>query len=130
MNTGAEPNKVQAATNFEQAVSYSKEVSPQRSCMSSDVLRAAVKGLHASEQGSGTYATASFAIYHALSGAHREALSQLVKQGPVYDGDVISKSLRDDLMQLGLANRVCYKGEQGYTAANYAGWDVLRSVER
>jgi hypothetical protein len=130
MNSSGEPNKVSSAADCEKAVSYSKECSPQRNCMNSDVLRAAVKGLHGSEQGSGTYTTASFALYHALSGAHREALSQLVKQGPVYDGDVISKSLRDDLMQLGLASRVCYKGEQGYTAANYAGWDVLRSVER
>jgi hypothetical protein len=41
---------------------------------------------------------------------------------------VISKTQRDTLMSWGLASRVCVKGEQGYTAANYIGWDVLKAA--
>jgi hypothetical protein len=55
-----------------------------------------------------------------------ESLTQLVN-GPVYDGDVISKSMRDELFDLGLALRVCHKGEQGYTGATYTAFSVLKA---
>lgn len=63
-----------------------------------------------------------------MNSLQREALRQLVEQGPVWDGDVLSKSARDDLLQCGLASRACVKGEQGFTVANYRGWDVLKST--
>lgn len=58
---------------------------------------------------------------------HQESLMQLVELGPIWDGDVISKSYRDDLIFLGFATRVCVKGKQGYTAATYSGWDVYKA---
>lgn len=57
-----------------------------------------------------------------------EQLEQLVN-GPVWDGDVISKSLRDELFDLGLAIRVCCKGEQGYTGAKYFGGSVVKRIK-
>lgn len=57
-----------------------------------------------------------------------EQLSQLVKN-PTWDGDVISKSDRDYLLDIGLAVKVCADGEQGYTAANYIGYTVLKRIE-
>jgi len=54
-----------------------------------------------------------------------ESLTQLVN-GPVFDGDVISKSLRSDLFSLGLAIRVCHKGNQGYTGSTYFAYSVLK----
>lgn len=92
-----------------------------------ELMRSAGETLKNADQCSRAYEIAAFALYHAMTGSHREALDQLVKDGPVYDGNVVSKAHRDDLMTLGLATRVCYKGEQGYTAANYIGWDVLRA---
>lgn len=62
-----------------------------------------------------------------MSSAGRAELQQLVEQGPVWDGDVISKQARDDLLKCQLASRACVKGEQGYTVANYRGWDVYKS---
>jgi len=56
-----------------------------------------------------------------------EQLLQLVN-GPVWDGDVISKSYRDELFECGLAIRVCHKGEQGYTGALYIGYSVLKAL--
>lgn len=57
-----------------------------------------------------------------------EQLRQLIN-GPVYDGDVISKSNRGDLFSLGLALRVCCKGEQGFTGATYFAASVMKIAE-
>lgn len=64
-------------------------------------------------------------VYHAMGGDAREVLHQLVKSGPVWDGDLISKSGRDTLLDLRLASKVCVNGKQGFQAANYVGWAVL-----
>ena len=56
-----------------------------------------------------------------------EQLEQLVN-GPVWDGDVICKSHRDELFDLGLAIRVCCNGEQGYTGATYFAYSVLKKL--
>lgn len=58
-----------------------------------------------------------------------EQLRQLVN-GPVWDGDVIAKSYRDELMYLGLATRVCCKGEQGFTGATYFAFSVLKRYDQ
>lgn len=62
---------------------------------------------------------------HGLSSAQIEVLGQLVQNGPIWDGDVCSKAARDDLLDMGFASRACVKGEQGFTVANYHGWDVF-----
>lgn len=51
-------------------------------------------------------------------------LVALVERGPVWDGDVPSKSGRDELIQQGYAIRVVHKGEDGYTAASIKGRDL------
>lgn len=61
----------------------------------------------------------------ALLPGHREQLEQLIKRGPVWDGDVISKVARGDLVRWKLAARVLVNGEWGYTAATYLGGHVL-----
>lgn len=54
-----------------------------------------------------------------------EALYQLHKNGPVWDGDVISKSYRDELLDCGACAKVCVKGEDGYNACTYFGRALL-----
>lgn len=56
-----------------------------------------------------------------------EQLAQLIN-GPVYDGDVVSKSDRDELIDLGLATRICCKGGQGHTGAIYFAKPVLDKI--
>jgi len=61
--------------------------------------------------------------------AHRnkvlhESLAQL-KQGPIWDGDVVSKSERNTLLQVGACVKVSMKGEQGYNACTYFGCELL-----
>lgn len=57
-----------------------------------------------------------------------EQLSQLVG-GPIWDGDIISKTYRNELFSLGLAIRVCYKGEQGFTGATYFAYSVNKIIK-
>jgi hypothetical protein len=57
----------------------------------------------------------------------QEQLDQLYSHGPTWDGDVISKSDRDALLELGLAARVCRNGEFGYTACTYLGGFVRKA---
>lgn len=79
-------------------------------------------------QCSDDYEVATYALNRIMPDSEREVLGQLVKHGPVWDGDIISKSARDNLLTWGLASRACFKGEQGYTVANYRGWDVLKAA--
>ena len=55
-------------------------------------------------------------------------LNQLVN-GPVWDGDIISKTDRDELIELKLAVRVCCKGEEGYTGATYTGYTINKKYK-
>ena len=50
-----------------------------------------------------------------------ETLVQIVEEGPVWDGDIIAPSLRNDLLKAGLVVRVPVKGEEGFSAASHAG---------
>lgn len=93
-------------------------------------LKAALEVFRTTEQGSDEYEQACATIYRTMTSGQRDMLSQLVKDGPVEDGSVIAKSYRDDLLEYELANRVVVKGEQGFTGANYGGWDVYRAGQK
>jgi len=56
-----------------------------------------------------------------------EQLNQLVN-GPVWDGNVLSKSYRSELIEYGLAMRVCSNGEQGFTGATYLAYSVNKII--
>lgn len=62
-----------------------------------------------------------------MNGACIDTLIALVERGPLWDGDVPSKSGRDDLIERGLAQRVVVRGEDGWTAATYAGRDAYKA---
>lgn len=55
-----------------------------------------------------------------------EQLWQLHSRGPLWDGDVISKSDRDELLRIGACAKVCVKGEDGFNACTYFGRSLLR----
>jgi hypothetical protein len=62
-----------------------------------------------------------------MTGAEVDTLVALIEAGPLWDGDVPSKAGRDALIERGLAVRVVVKGEDGHTAATYAGRDAYRA---
>ena len=55
-----------------------------------------------------------------------EPLYQLAKNGPVWDGNVISKSCRDSLLDAGACAKVLVRGEDGFNACTYLGRELLR----
>lgn len=61
-----------------------------------------------------------------LSGKCIDTLVALIENGPLWDGDVPSKSGRDELCGLGLAARIVVKGADGYQAATLAGAAAYR----
>lgn len=58
-----------------------------------------------------------------------EQLWHLHAKGPVWDGDVISKSDRSELLNIGACAKVCVGGEQGFNACTYFGRSLLRIYE-
>ena len=72
----------------------------------------------AAEYGTPERSAAAHRLWKALGGAGREQLKQLLRS-PTWDGDVVSKSWRDELLSAKLAERCCVGGEQGYTTATY-----------
>lgn len=50
-----------------------------------------------------------------------DTLIALVERGPLWAGDIPSKRQRGELIQQGLAVLVVVNGEDGFTAATYAG---------
>lgn len=92
-----------------------------------EMVKRGLAEMEAAEFGSRTYDDAAYSVWLAIESAGREQLVQLLKHGPVYDGDVVSKLNRDALIQCGIAVRCCFRGEQGYTAARYIAF-TLHSV--
>lgn len=67
-------------------------------------------------------------IWRSLGGSARDVLYQLVVKGPTYDGDVISKAGRDELLDKKLAAKVVLsKCEWGFQAATYLGAHVCKA---
>lgn len=64
----------------------------------------------------------------ALTGAELDTLVALVENGPLWDGDVPSKSGRDSLIERGFASRVIVRGEDGWQAATYQGRDAYKAM--
>lgn len=62
-----------------------------------------------------------------MTGAEIDTLHALVLRGPLWDGDVPSKTGRDSLIAKGLAVRVIVDARDGFTAATYAGRDVFKA---
>lgn len=63
-----------------------------------------------------------------MTGAERDTLIALVECGPLWDGDVPSKSGRDSLVANGLAAKIVVKGEDGWQAATYAGKEAYKAL--
>lgn len=92
--------------------------------MSTDQVKRAVAAM---KEGDGKWFSYAGIAWDGLTAGEREQLKQLLYQGPVWDGCVISKSDRTQLIRYGLATRVCFMGEDGYTAATYAAVTVCKA---
>ena len=62
----------------------------------------------------------------------RETIKAAFTHGPLYDGDVPSKSDRDSLVKDGFISKVVVKGEDGYNACTYKGhraYNLLQLID-
>lgn len=85
--------------------------------------------IHRGARASDGYFQAAHLVACALDPRLHEQLTQLIN-GPIWDGHVVSKSQRDELIELGLATRVCCKGEQGHTGATYFAYSVMKIAKQ
>lgn len=58
-----------------------------------------------------------------------DELRNLVENGPVWDGDTISPTTRDNLVRCKLAVKVIVKGKFGYQCATHLGHWVLKGKD-
>lgn len=65
----------------------------------------------------------------AMSSAERDCIIGAFTNGPLFDGDVPSKSGRDSLVKAGYMSKVVVKGEDGYNACTYRGARAFRLIQ-
>ena len=67
-------------------------------------------------------------LWESLGSGAKDTLICLCKHGPTWDGDVPSKSGRDELLDKKMAAKIVLKNnEQGYQAATYLGSHVYHA---
>lgn len=64
-----------------------------------------------------------------MGSGERDTIRAAFRHGPLYDGDVPSKSSRDALVKDGFIVKVVVKGEDGFNACTYKGRMVYRILE-
>lgn len=65
----------------------------------------------------------------AMGSAERDCIRAAYRAGPLFDGDVPSKTGRDRLIVLGYMSKVVVKGEDGYNACTNKGAWAYRLLE-
>ncbi|MFZ3192809.1 MAG: hypothetical protein WA154_06355 [Moraxellaceae bacterium] len=64
-----------------------------------------------------------------MSNGKRDCIMAAFEQGPLFDGDVPSKSCRDELIQDGYMAKVVVKGDEGQNACTEKGACAYRLME-
>lgn len=65
-----------------------------------------------------------------MSAAESDVIIGCFESGPLYDGDVPSKTGRDSLLTDGFISKVVIKGEEGYNACTYKGARAYRLLKK
>ena len=65
----------------------------------------------------------------AMDGAERDCIYACFKRGPLHDGDVPSKSGRDQLLVKGYMAKIVVNGEYGYNACTHKGAWAQRLID-
>ena len=73
-------------------------------------------------------ACALIVLVESMGAAERDTITAAFKHGPLYDGDIPSKSGRDSLIKCGLITKVVVDGQEGYNACTYAGARAYRLI--
>jgi hypothetical protein len=100
--------------------------------MSSQAVTEALAVMNAQEAGHAVndeneYQSAAARAWRALGSGQQEVLKQLLFQGPVWDGNIISKRACNYLIEWKLATHCCFMGKQGYTTATIRAFTIFRA---
>lgn len=68
-----------------------------------------------------TYAKTVLAHVKTMSPSLRSSLRVFFTNGPLFDGDVPSKTERTELVEAGYVAKIVVKGEEGFNACTYRG---------
>jgi len=109
-----------------EGVSREDEIEEERQLLRKDDLEVAVKRLMETDCTDDAYDHHARRVWGLLDSGARDTLIGLVRNGPVWDGDLPCKTGRDTLIRLGLAAKAVKEGKQGYQVATYKGWDVCK----
>ena len=91
-------------------------------------LDSAVRALQLAEPATVEAEGAAKEVLEALPKAAVAELKNLVEHGPVYDGDLLSKSGRDALRSANLCSYAVHNGEEGYQTATRIGFQVYKAA--
>lgn len=58
-----------------------------------------------------------------------DVLNACFERGPLYDGDIPSKSGRDNLLEAGYISKIIVNGEEGFNACTYKGAQAYRLIK-
>lgn len=64
-----------------------------------------------------------------MNSAERDTIRAAFRNGPLYDGDVPSKSSRDVLVEDGFIAKVVVRGSDGFNACTYRGKWAYKLIE-
>ena len=64
-----------------------------------------------------------------INAGEKDTIQAVFRNGPLFDGDMPSKSARDDLVNSGFMAKVVMRGEEGFNACTYKGAELYRLVE-
>ncbi|MAP20481.1 MAG: hypothetical protein CL582_06025 [Alteromonadaceae bacterium] len=68
-------------------------------------------------------------LHAMLTSDMADTLAKIASEGPIEDGDVPSKSARDELSDMGMVDRVAIKGEFGQWAATGLGFYLWNAAQ-
>jgi hypothetical protein len=67
--------------------------------------------------------------FESLKNSEYGTLLAIAKKGPLYDGNVDSKTVRDKLIDLGLVCKVVVNNEQGFNACTNKGYQAIKLID-
>lgn len=76
-----------------------------------------------------TDAVKFISIVQEMSQSEKDVIMGSFEHGPLWDGDIPSKSGRDSLLDSGFISKVVVKGEEGYNACTYKGARAYRVLK-
>lgn len=94
-----------------------------------ELLAVLREGIETSSPGELQWACQRIIRAQSMTSAERDTIIAAFRHGPLFDGDVPSKTARDGLLHEGFLAKVVVKGEDSFNACTNAGAWIVRLLE-